>query len=145
MPNPSVGGFGALGDGILLAPWPTAYSMDFARCAWIASGTPVAGRARDEDVLDLPGRADPVTISSGVLRLDRGSISGLLIDRHDLTAEEWRQRLEYLIEEQGRFQRIWMVTPTLHYPNVELGSMERGVTQAGGKAWRVELEFREKR
>jgi hypothetical protein len=145
MPNPATGYIGTLGDGVLLTPWPSFSSMDVSKSAWIGTGTPDAVRERDEEVLDLPGRAEPVTLTSGVLRLDKGVLSGALMTRHGLTAEQWRERLESLIANQKSYVRIWMVTPTLHYPNVELGDYERSLVQMGGKAWSVSVAFREKR
>ena len=143
MPNPSVA-TSAQTDGVWLIPFIGAVA-DTSAQAWIGTGTPEVSNERDEQVVNILGREETVTQSSGVVRLDAGVLNGVLMSRHGLTADQWRNRLKKLVKNQSRYDRIWMVTPRVHYQNVELGSMSFAHQIIGEPGWQASVEFREKR
>ena len=132
-------------DGVWLLPYVSSVSIDASARAWIGTGTPSVTQERDEQVVHILGREESVTQSSGVVRLDVGTLDGALMSRHGLTADEWRARLEALVCNQSRYLRIACVTPRVYYWNLELGSKTFTHRIYGDPGWNVSVAFREKR
>lgn len=143
MPNPSSSLFASV-DGLWLIPM-TASGIVSGAEAWIGTDSPGATRDRDEAVFYAIGRDESITQTTGVLRLDEGTVAGMLLSRNGLTGDQWQERLENLIANQPRYKRIWLVTRRINYVNVELSGYEARPSAPSVNGWDVSFAFREKR
>ena len=143
MANPTLAFPGDI-DGTWLYPHYNRFGLDAARRAWIGAATAPSERARAGSVLTAPTRQATYS-ETGVLHLDEGVITGLLMERHGFTGDQWLDRLEWIVDHQMIYDRVMYVTPRITR-SIELvpggTSISKEPRQAGGHAWDVSVPFR---
>ncbi len=138
--NPSTTQSGSI-DGVWLLPLRSGSLVTSAQ-AWVGAPSPSTEAVRSVETYTVSSRAELIS-NAGVLHLDTGSIEGLLIDRHGLTANAWLRRLHSLIKNQRDYQ-VYLASARYYFP-VELNGLSQSPIIAGGRAWNVTVPFRELR
>jgi hypothetical protein len=139
VPNPTVGFTGDI-DGVWLMPYDSAGLLVEASRAWVAAAPVASDRERATALFATADRPEKIS-HNGVLYLREGAIRGQLIDRHGLTAKQWHTNLVSLIERQHRY-RVYLVD-SRHNMRVELNGISDDPTFNSGRAWKVEVPWRE--
>lgn len=138
MANPTVQ-FSSTIDGIWLVPM-IGLSADTTKQAWIGGSAVGTTASRTVEIAEIAGRREKVS-TAGVLHLDEGEITGVLMTRHGLNGDQWLTRLRNLIEEQHKY-KIYL-SDSRHYFPVELNGLSTTPRQLGGRAYDVTVPYRE--
>lgn len=138
MANPTISPpLGYMVDGLWLHPF-RANGIVTEHSAWVGSNSPALSAELSGDLLIAPSRRAKIS-QNGVMHLDEGTVSGILLDRNGHTATEWMRRLNYLAVHQAEFQGVILLTNHYLFP-VEIRGLEKAKTPAG---WEVSFGIRE--
>lgn len=108
--------------------------------AWIGSDSPPSRAEREGELFASPSRREKIS-QSGVVHLDEGTITGVLLDRFGVTGDQWLIRLQNLIRQQHDYD-VYLSSPR-YYFKVELGTLDKTPKVIGGRGWEVSVDFRE--
>lgn len=110
--------------------------------AWMGRDTGSGARPQTRSEALIPSRQEAIA-TVGALHLEQGTLSGVLMDRHSLTADEWLRRLYGLIENQSSYQHILYVSKRVRM-KVELYEIpDKTAIFLSDDAWQVSVNYRE--